>query len=802
MGSVGGSGTVVPRVSRLLGAPAMACVLAFTAIAPDLSFAQGDPLAPQIDPNAQMYLESDTLVYDNDRRTVTAEGGVRIDYAGNRVVADRVVYDQATRRLVARGNVEVIDTDGNKIYSDEIDVTDDFRDGFVNALVVETPDKTYFGADSAERREGNETTFNRGVYTACAPCEENPEKAPIWRVKARKIIWDGKEKVVRFRDARFEFFGLPIAYLPYFSAPDPTVKRKSGFLMPGINYKSELGVGVSVPYYVALAPTYDLLLSPRYYAQQGFLGHAEFRQQYDSGQYNIQVAGIRQNDPAAFTAGTVDAVETDRFMIASKGDFRINPMWSFGWDVLAQSDRNFSRTYSIGSYGDYVETSQLYLIGLNDRNYFDLRAYKFHVQETYYDPAYARDEKQPFVLPSFDYTKTIDEPVLGGELRFDVNAQGLDRERLDTSVGTATGVNPPGIDVNEVFRLRGVEGQTARITTEAEWRRQLIAPGGLVITPVLQARADSISVDYSQASIDAINNMSNALGVAADIRSSYFRSMATAGLEVRWPILFSTTSSVHVLEPMAQVFARPNAPYSDALGIPNEDAQSFVFDATSLFERDKFSGYDRIEGGTRANVGVRYSGSYSNGWSTNAIFGQSYHLAGDNPYASPDLVNAGAFSGLESDRSDFVGLIGVAAPSTLELSVGGRFDEETFEMRRGEVNARAYSSLGSVYSRYAFIQAQPLYGFLDDRRELTLGGRAKVHQNWDVFGESTYDFESDQIVRNSVGFSYDDECFTYNMTYSEIRPTSAGSEVSRSIGFMLSFRTLGDFGTDTSTVSQ
>ena len=85
------------------------------------------------------------------------------------------------------------------------------------------------------------------------------------------------------------------------------------------------------------------------------------------------------------------------------------------------------------------------------------------------------------------------------------------------------------------------------------------------------------------------------------------------------------------------------------LGIPNEDAQSFVFDATTLFERDKFSGYDRMEGGTRANVGLRYSGAYGSGWTTNAMLGQSYQVAGENSFAAPDLVNVGAYSGLETD---------------------------------------------------------------------------------------------------------------------------------------------------------
>ena len=84
------------------------------------------------------------------------------------------------------------------------------------------------------------TVFHSGVYTACEPCKDDPKKPPLWQVKAARIIHDQGEKMIYFEDARLEFFGLPIAWLPYFSAPDPTVKRKTGVLMPSITSSTHL----------------------------------------------------------------------------------------------------------------------------------------------------------------------------------------------------------------------------------------------------------------------------------------------------------------------------------------------------------------------------------------------------------------------------------------------------------------------------------------------------------------------------------------------------------------------------------
>jgi LPS-assembly protein len=118
--------------------------------------------------DAKMLLAADELIYNNDTGVVVASGGVQIDYDNYKLVADRVEYDQNSGRMQAFGSVEMIEPTGNRIYADNLDITDDFADGFVNALRIETPDNTRIAAESAERGDG-QTTFNNGVYTACEP---------------------------------------------------------------------------------------------------------------------------------------------------------------------------------------------------------------------------------------------------------------------------------------------------------------------------------------------------------------------------------------------------------------------------------------------------------------------------------------------------------------------------------------------------------------------------------------------------------------------------------------------------------
>lgn len=755
---------------------ALACI-AGALVSPPIAVAQDfSAFAGQKQGNgdSRMLLSADELVYDRDKHTVTAQGNVQIEYDGNRIVAREVTYNQETKRVIASGNVEVVDTKGMKVYAEQIDLTDDLGEGFVNSLRAETTDNTRFAAESAERSGGQMTVFNNGVYTACEPCYYKPEKDVLWQVKARKIIWNGTTKTMRFENSQFEMFGVPVAWFPVFEMADPTVKRKSGFLAPGFAFKSNLGFGVTNSYFWNLAPNYDFTLLGTGYTKQGLLMQGEWRHRLENGSYDIRMAHIYQADRGSFDNWSIDRRETNRYSISTRGDFSINPRWKYGWDILAQSDRNFSRTYGIDGYSNDVQRSQIYLTGLNDRNYFDMRFYHFDVQEDLLksNPG-ERHSKQPWVLPRIDYTFIPDEAVLGGELTFTANLQTIYRSKSDYAFADWVG-NPL-----RTARLAGMDGTSARFTSDIEWKRTFISDYGLVLTPIFAVRGDGFTINPNS-NYDTVQ-----------LKDDAFRGMATAGLELRYPILFTGMNSTHIIEPTAQIFVRNNERFAGRL--VNEDAQSFVFDATTLFERDKFSGYDRVEGGTRANVAVRYSGNFGNDWSIYGLAGQSYHLSGKNSFNAHDVVSVGADSGLETARSDYVAMLGIDDGAGFSFATRGRFDERNLAIRRGELDARKQWSRLALGTQYAYIERQPDYGYADNRQEVSVNGSYKLTNNWTLFADSSYDLVSQTLVRASSSFGYQDECFGLLFGYMQTR-NPGEDDPSHTWNFMLSFRTIGDFG--------
>ncbi|HLC08556.1 MAG TPA: LptA/OstA family protein, partial [Methyloceanibacter sp.] len=229
------------------------------------------------DSTEPMLLQADEMIYDNENSRITAKGNVEIYYGNYTLLADQVVYDRGANTLQAEGNVSIKDPDGAVITANHMTLTDDFRDGFIDALRLVTKDETRIVAETASREAGNVTVFQNGWFTPCKICEDNPTRAPTWRIRAGKITHKRDEATLTYRNAVFDFFGVPIMWVPYFQSADPTVKRKSGFLMPNYAHDDDLGSAVTIPYYFALSDHFDFTFAPMFTEKAGTLLQGNWR---------------------------------------------------------------------------------------------------------------------------------------------------------------------------------------------------------------------------------------------------------------------------------------------------------------------------------------------------------------------------------------------------------------------------------------------------------------------------------------------------------------------------------------------
>ncbi len=727
-----------------------------------------------LDKSQPLYLQGDELIYDTGGNKVVARGNVEIFYNNYILTADQVVYDQSANTLTAVGNVMLKEPNGNIVRADRYTLTDDFRDGFVSQLSIVAADDTRIAAEKATRRGGNTTVFTNGRFT---PCKTTDGMPPLWCLSAATVVHDQAAATISYQDAQFELFGVPILYTPYFEHADPSVKRKSGFLMPQPTISDNLGYSTTIPYYFALAPNYDFTFYPMISSRQGILWQGEWRHRTENGQYYIKGTGIDQ-DSADLPSSIEDRDQYDgwRGSLDTKGLFNVGSWWKFGWDITTESDDEFRRFYKLDNVLLTDRVNKIFFAGLSDRNFFELAAYEF-TDLGFTAPG--TNETKSYAHPILDYNYIFSDPVLGGELSWTTNALSLTNVQDVTAVAL-------NADRNQ---------QMNRVVSELNWRRRLTDPIGITYTPFAQLRGD----------LYQISNYVDPFNTDAPLEStSLARGLAAGGVTVAYPWVANTGGGSHVIEPIGQIIARQASVNQDFL--PNEDAQSLVFDDTNLFELTKFSGYDRIETGTRANVGLQYTFQSNTGGYARVLAGESYQLAGVNPYADPgDDVDGNPlfspYSGLQQNRSDYVLGAYVAPWSFLQLISQSRFDQSNFALARQDAGAQVAFGPFSMSAVYAYLNTDPTNAISTGQEDIYSNLNIQLTDRWSVGAAVRYDIDADEIASDMFQVRYGDECFVLTATYTDNYYVNPDLVDGQTLMLRFELKHLGEFGYSTDVLS-
>lgn len=233
----------------------------------------------------QTYIFSDNFDM-SENRFASYEGNVRLLQDDSILTTGAATYDKELGIFQATGGISY--TDGYiGVRAEEVETNTQLQTIQINdAEYILIPASALGEARSIDitGREGERAiALNRSTFTTC------PGDNPVWQISAGQIELHESDSWGVARNAQFRILGVPVLYIPRLSFP-LTDERKSGFLYPTISSSSRLGLELQVPYYLNLAPNYDLTLTPRYMSRRGLMGMAEQRYLTDSheGQVNVE----------------------------------------------------------------------------------------------------------------------------------------------------------------------------------------------------------------------------------------------------------------------------------------------------------------------------------------------------------------------------------------------------------------------------------------------------------------------------------------------------------------------------------
>jgi LPS-assembly protein len=698
------------------------------AVVPGAAAAQAQPAPRPLNtapaaatPDQIVEFSADQVIYDTDTDVVTASGEVRMNREGNYLAADQVIWDRKTGKVHAVGNVVVLTPQGDKLIGENVELTDDLKNGTVQNLLVVLESG---GRIAARRgtRNGQITTLENAIYSPCpVTTDTGCPKRPSWAITAAKVIDDPAHDRVRFEGGRFQLFGVTLPLLPIFNIARGN-EGAMGWLVPDISLSTKKGFEVALPYHWQIALNRDLTLTPHLYTGVLPAIEAKYRELNSLGAF--QLGGF-------LTYGTIENVNPDatstakgiRAYFEANGKLQLNPLWSITSSLRVATDKTVTRRYDISS--DDRLRSFVNAERISPDSYISIAGWAFQGLR-----ADDRQKQIPIALPAIDARFRMDH-IAGGRLELQANSLSIIR----------------------------IDGQdTQRAFASAKWDLRRLTPWGQQVTLTAYGRGDVYHTD------DAA---STAVPIYRGVDGWHARAIGALAADVQWPFVGPLLGGEQKLTPRVQVVLTPPTANLD---IPNEDARSVDLEDSNLFALNRFPGYDRWEDASRVTYGLDWSLERAN-LSIDSNVGQSYRFR-----RNVDIFPDG--TGLTGHVSDIVGRTRIRFGRFLDVTERYRIDKNSLAVRRNEVDLTVGTQ--QTYAQIGYLRLNrnidPTIEDLRDKEELRLAARVLFHRYWSIFGATVIDLtdknedplsiaDGFEPVRSRLGIQYEDDCLQLGLTW-------------------------------------
>lgn len=660
--------------------------------------------APEPEEEKEIHFSADEMENNKDMGTITAIGNVNIIRNNMTVIADRVVYNQKEDIVTAIGNVVLIDNQGDVVFSDYVELTNQMSAGFMENIKIIMKDKTRISAQKARRLRNDNKVMENVIYTPCDVCRGED---PLWQLKARKVKHDVESKNMNYNDAFIEVKGIPVLYTPYFSHPDPTVKRRSGFLMPSMGSNSYLGATFQPRYFWDINEHQDLTYSPIITSDQGIVQNASYNQYFYNGEIRAEGSYLRDSDD-----------NKDRGSLFLEGRYELNDYWVSNLDINYTSDRTYLKDLSLPKKDDSWLVSSLKFQGFDNRNYSSLEGYYYQ-----YISNALREVDKPYVVPFFSYENYGEVGKYGAYNKNTFSASSIMREE---------------------------ESNAQRFSMINSWNLPYTSPYGEKYKLVASVKTDLYNVD----------DYTNDYGEKFD--GGVARIFPQLGMEWRLPFVRATETSRHILEPVIVAVAAPNG--GDKRNkIPNDDSQDVDFDDTNVLDIDRYAGYDRNDTGSRVSYGLNWSAYGNNTGRTSAFLAQSYHFKKDEGFSGDDDQR--------DNFSDYVGRINASPSEYLDLNYRFKLDKDSLDFKYSELSSSFGPDFLRGYVSYIYLKGDTRdfnNSNYKERKELYTSVRSKLTRDWSLSLYNRQDLTSGGgSLEHGGSLIYEDECFALLLNLSK-----------------------------------
>lgn len=349
-------------------------------------------------------ITSKKIIYNKKNQIIQTFEESKYNDEKNYIEADTFVYDLKTKTIYAQGKVVFLDNQQNKYLFDKFDYNEISKKGNGSNIKANLNDSSNFIAEKGFFNGNEETaSLHNSHFTTCKKTIDSKNNyCPDWSLRSQKVKHDKKNKMLYHENVVLKIKEIPVFYSPYLSHPDPSVKRKSGFLVPVIKNISEIGGIFKAPYFWAISEDKDLTITPSYYFDEKPMLQTSFRQKFKNSFLQIENAysqGYKNLNGTGRTPGSrnytflnYDSKVKDLFFKENEINFKLQKV----------SQSTFLKVNKINT--------DLFKEDVNDlENFFKLASYndnkRIDFKVGYYDTLSVKDtSKYTYILPEVSYS--------------------------------------------------------------------------------------------------------------------------------------------------------------------------------------------------------------------------------------------------------------------------------------------------------------------------------------------------------------------------------------------------------------
>ena len=539
--------------------------------------------------------------------------------------------------------------------------------------------------------ENDKTRISKGIFTSC---KEN-NNCPPWSITSKEIIHYKNKKEIHYKNAWLKLYNTPVMYFPKFFHPDPTVDRKSGFLMPTFGDSKNLGASVNLPYFHVISESEDFTFKPRFFSNTEYLLQSEFRKEGKNSSH-IADFSINKTDD--------DSTKGRKTHFFSNSTFKLNSNFFDESDVYIKiekvSNDDYTRLYSLDSTSPIIKDTSV----LENLVQFSGYNNDFNLElsfESYETMNKSNNDRYEFVYPNYSLEKSLNfENNIINTLNFSSSGN---QKKIETNVYEATQINDFLVSSKDFINKLGFNNKFKTI--------------------------------FKNVNTDGKNSSKLKDDPQSEVLSIF-------SFDTDFPLIKESSSYKNFLTPKFSLRYSPN----DTKNLKDEDR---LINTDNLFSLNRIGFGETIEGGSSLTLGLDYE--KKNKENNNTIFSSSIGTV----FRDEINENLPLKSTLGKKQSDFVGQINFNPNQTFQIDynymINDNLDEFNFHKLKNTLNINNFVNTFTFYEENNLIGKKSYYenNFsykIDENNSLSFKTRENKTDNLTEYYNLIYEYKNDCLT--------------------------------------------------------